>query len=361
MSLVVMSILLGSMASAVILAGHALPDSGDPSERMASAVECVDRITRDLVLAEAITLAEPHEIRFEVPDRGHDPAGPEKIIFAWSGTAGDPLTTTYNSGPEVTLCADVHEFSLEYTRCSGTLTTAPRIALVAGSTSPASAGDTARQALMESWGFTVQMVASTEPQVVLDDWFADADVIYLSATIDAGDLATMDFNPGLGVITESVDLYDDLGLSFGAQATIGNDSIWVVDDTHEITSGLGTGTVPVFEYVQQQGYTTGELAPGARILSQWPGYEPSTVVVETGEALYGGASANGRRVGLCWGDAAFDVTALTREGRRYLRRAIVWAAAPADFGTVGIELQVGSDPVARIETEVQLLNAPQEQ
>ncbi|MFH0980185.1 MAG: type II secretion system protein, partial [Planctomycetota bacterium] len=120
-SMAIMTILGLAMASAVLIASHALPKEDDPSERTAAAVEASEALAGDLVTAITITQAGPNVIEFIVPDRGHGAAGPETIRYAWSGTPGDPLTWQYNGGAAITIAEPVEAFSLAYTTEAGAL------------------------------------------------------------------------------------------------------------------------------------------------------------------------------------------------------------------------------------------------
>lgn len=357
-SMAIMTILLGSMASALLIATHALPDEESSARNVAEAIELVDQIAADLSLATTVIRSDPHVVRFTVPDRGHGDAGPETVRYAWSGTPGDPLTHRYNASDDIELCEDVHEFSLDYAKTPAELQGAPRVLLVVDNAAAPNDQELAKQALMESWGFSVRMITEAAAGTNWDARIKDSDVVYISETVRSNEILDMPMNPGVGVVTEQHRLYDDLGISEGAHTMYGNDRFWIVDDTHEITGGLGIGDTPIFDFFQKQVYSSGALAGGAHVLSRWPGYEPTTVVLEVGGELYGGGTACGRRVGMPWGDSSFDVNGLRAEGRQVMRRAIVWAAAPVVYSSVQITLQIGSDPASRIRAQAELLNTP---
>jgi prepilin-type N-terminal cleavage/methylation domain-containing protein len=359
-SLTIMSILLGSMASAVILAGHAIPDGDDPIDRTALAVDAVDQIARDLVLADPITQAATHEVRFYVPDRGHGVSGAEKIIYHWSGTAGDPLLRSYNSAAYVAVCEGVHDFSLEYIREATPLLHTPRVLLVIRDDGTPTADESARQALIESWGFTVQLLGADASPGTFVTRYEDSDVMYVCETVSSTEMLAQDFNPGVGVVNEEQNLYDEYGLAQGTHAFLISDEIWVTNGSHPITAGIATGGVTIFDFAQEQVSVQGALAPGAQVITKSSGSHMTTVVLDAGAELYAGGRALRRRVGLAWGTNTFDFSLVNDTGARYMRQAIAWAAAPAAIGTVRITLQVGSDPGDRVETEVQLLNKPEE-
>ena len=106
--------------------------------------------------------------------------------------------------------------------------------------------------------------------------------------------------------------------------------------------------------------TPGQLAPGLQVLAEAGGLA-ELAVLDVGAKNYGGGTAKGRRVKLPWGEAEFDINSLNANGETIMRRAIVWAAAPVrGISGVRITLQVGSDPSGRVDTQVQLLNVPEE-
>ncbi len=356
----IMAILATGMVSAVLIATHALPDDEDLSERTAAAVEAVERISRDLALATSVITADPNVVQFTVPDRGHGAAGPETIRYAWSGTPGDPLEHQYNGGPVLTLCEDVHDFSLEYTRKAMPLSHTPRVLLIVADDVVLTAQDRAKLELMESWGFTVQLCDDDDTIETMEATYAMSDVVYISEEVSGSKLVSKVSNVGWNIVNEEEGLVDDLGIAHdGGLDTY--DGIVVTDDSHEITAGFSMGDLSICQSYQDLWDTTGQLAPGARVLANTGGGGPGLVVVEVEGQLLGGYPAKARQVKLPWGRYDFDITKLTSAGEKIMRRAIVWAAAPVGVSGVKITLQVGSDPSARVETQVQLLNLPEEQ
>ena len=95
-SVAIMAVLVGGMASAILIAGHALPDDENPSEKLVKATNIVDRIAGELLYATSIAEVTANAVTFTVADRNHGDPGPETIRYDWSGTAGDPLSRQYN-------------------------------------------------------------------------------------------------------------------------------------------------------------------------------------------------------------------------------------------------------------------------
>ena len=112
-SLAIMTILVGGMGSAVMIASQAIDDGTSRSSRITEAREALDRITADAAVALSVTERTASAIAFTVPDRSGDGL-PETLRYAWSGVAGDPLTCEYNGGSPVTIADDVHQFDLTY-------------------------------------------------------------------------------------------------------------------------------------------------------------------------------------------------------------------------------------------------------
>ena len=113
MSLAVTVVLVGGIASAMVIATRALPSSESPIDDLVSGEDAVEQIAGELNYALSFTQRTANTVEFTVPDRNSD-ATAETIRYAWSGTAGDPLTRQYNGGTAVTVADNVHEFSLSY-------------------------------------------------------------------------------------------------------------------------------------------------------------------------------------------------------------------------------------------------------
>jgi prepilin-type N-terminal cleavage/methylation domain-containing protein len=110
----IMGILMTGLASAVLIATHALPDDESPSRAASESATVADQLAEELASAVWIIEHTPTAVTFTVADRDNDGAA-ERIRYAWSGTAGDPLTRQYNGGTVLDMLADVHEFDLAYT------------------------------------------------------------------------------------------------------------------------------------------------------------------------------------------------------------------------------------------------------
>lgn len=110
-SLVIVSILMVGMGGALLMSSQALPGEDGQAARITAAAEVADQIASELAYAITVTELTPTAITFTVADRDAD-SDPETIRYAWSATAGDPLTRRYNGGTTVTVAENVHGLTL---------------------------------------------------------------------------------------------------------------------------------------------------------------------------------------------------------------------------------------------------------
>jgi prepilin-type N-terminal cleavage/methylation domain-containing protein len=112
-SLTIMTTIAAALGSTIVLASRALgTDSGAASSTVATR-RAVDRMLAELTEANGFSERTSTAITFTVPDRDGDGV-PETIRYAWSGTAGAPLTRQYKGGAPDAVAADVQKFDLTY-------------------------------------------------------------------------------------------------------------------------------------------------------------------------------------------------------------------------------------------------------
>jgi hypothetical protein len=104
--------LVAGLASALYISTQALPPVESVSRQGATASIVLYDFMTDVSLAMSFSERTSNAITFTVPDRDGDSLV-ETIRYAWSGTAGDPLTYEYNGGTAAVLADDVQAFNLD--------------------------------------------------------------------------------------------------------------------------------------------------------------------------------------------------------------------------------------------------------
>jgi prepilin-type N-terminal cleavage/methylation domain-containing protein len=112
-STAILAIVMLACVSVLVVAQRALilNDPGSAPVQAASAREAVDLVTADLRVATSVVQAGPTTAALTVPDRTGD-GTPETLVYAWSGTPGDPLTRSYNGGPAAAILENVQALTL---------------------------------------------------------------------------------------------------------------------------------------------------------------------------------------------------------------------------------------------------------
>lgn len=118
-SMAVATILLAGLTSAVMLAAQALPGKERLADKLLQEARVLDQLVGELQSALFFAERATQAITFTVADRNGD-GSPERIRYAWSGAAGDPLTRQYNGGTVVNVLENVHQFNLGYDLKSAT-------------------------------------------------------------------------------------------------------------------------------------------------------------------------------------------------------------------------------------------------
>lgn len=106
-------VLFGGIASAIMLASHALPDENDAFIAITDSAAISEQISTELYSAITVTERSPTAITFTTADRNLD-NNPESIRYYWSGVPGDPLTRQYNAFPAKVVTSSVFDFNLNY-------------------------------------------------------------------------------------------------------------------------------------------------------------------------------------------------------------------------------------------------------
>ncbi|MGI9258462.1 MAG: LamG domain-containing protein, partial [Gammaproteobacteria bacterium] len=192
--------------------------------------------------------------------------------------------------------------------------------------------ETAKKALIESWGYSVNLIDDAASPTEFVDAFAVNDVVYVSGDVSDASVGNNLLKTSLGVVNEQIALHDELLLSTSA-GTNDFTNISVIDNAHDITTGFSTGWLTVTTANQPLNALEGTLAAGLHNLAEvWingANYDYGLAVVDIGGDLNGGEIAAGRRVQIPWGTAGFDFTTLNGNGQTIMQRAIEWAGEGA--------------------------------
>ncbi len=120
-SLAVAGVLLVGLGSAIVLAAQALPASDRPVDRIVAQRGVLDQLTSELASADYLVETTGTALTYILADRDADGL-PERVRYAWSGTAGDSLTRQLNGGTAQVVLEDVEAFALDYSQHQGTRT-----------------------------------------------------------------------------------------------------------------------------------------------------------------------------------------------------------------------------------------------
>lgn len=356
-----MTILMGALTSAVLVASHSIPERDASRDAAASVADGLGWIDRDLTWAVSIIKYTATEVVFTVPDRGHGASGPETVRYAWSGAAGDPVTRQYNGGKETALIKNVSDFGLTWTQETGPVAAPPKVLLLVANSMGLLPDDAAKKALLEYWGMSVQVVVDVTSLASFQTAAAACDVIYVSEEVNTTTAANLFYNTTRGVVIEPSGAIGAYGFVL-LPLTASDKTITIGDASHFITSVYSGGAaLDITTSNQTLNSNTGLLlAPGARPLATL-GLGVCLAVMDVGATDIAGATTRGRRVALPWGGALlsnFQFSTLTEPGRTLLRRALTWAAAPVTLTRARVRIQTGDAGVVPMETEMRLVNRP---
>ncbi len=210
----------------------------------------------------------------------------------------------------------------------------------------------AKKALIEGWGYTVNLIDESDSQANFDAAIAANDVAYIPQDINSSNVGTKLVDAAIGVVNEEGELVDELGFS-ADKIFKSRREIDVVDNSHYITEPFATGLLTFALSDQSVHMLSGGLAPGLQTLGQsfntgslW---EPSLATLDPGDDLSGGGTAAGRRVQLPWGGGTFDINQLTDDGRTIMRRALEWGAGTSSPPALDVLLVVGDPAILTTE------------
>ena len=228
----------------------------------------------------------------------------------------------------------------------------PNLLLVVVNPSSLTTQESAKKALIESWGYTITLIDDDATQATFDTAFTAAQVVYVSAETTNATLGTKLRNAPIGVVNERGPLMPDLGISGNSGQTSARTTINVNNNTHYLTDVWALGLVTITTSSQSLTLLGGQKPPDLLVLADEEPTSSANVmaVLDTGGALYGGGTAPARRVELPWGPVGFDINSLNADGQGLMQRAIEWAEG-ASCGSITPLLLVVSDDAAPTSQE----------
>ncbi|MGB5345039.1 MAG: LamG domain-containing protein, partial [Woeseia sp.] len=252
----------------------------------------------------------------EIVDRPGWASG-NALVIVIDGT-GTRIAESYEGDP-----AGAATLHIEYGGGSGEPPATQKVLFVVGDVSM-TAAEMAHKALLESWGYSVELIDDGASQADFNAAVSSSNVVFLTNDVTASSVGSKLVGATIGVVTSEDNLSDEFGISSGIAWESGT-AVTIDNNSHYITSPFSTGSLTIFSSGESLAYLTGSLAPDLKTLaSSSSGF--GIVALEAGAALYSSGTAAGRRVQLPWGGNGFDPGQLTAEGRTLLRRAIEWGA-----------------------------------
>ena len=179
-----------------------------------------------------------------------------------------------------------------------------------------------KQALFESWGFTVSLIDDSDSAAEFDAALLDTDVVFVTRKVSQGKVDDILVDVTAGIVLEEVDLADELG--FADDLHKDSDTDLVTTNTHYITLPLNNGPHTILTRSRDLVGVDGTTAFDLEMIGSSDAGN-GLVTLDTGDSTLIGTAA-GRRVLLPWGDSGYKVKELTGTGLMLLQRSLEWAA-----------------------------------
>ncbi|NNM24500.1 MAG: prepilin-type N-terminal cleavage/methylation domain-containing protein [Phycisphaerales bacterium] len=337
------TLLVGGLASAILLATRSIDTGVSPVADTRSANDTLDWIETDLAFA---TTAEtsPHELALTVPDRNDADLLPETIVYRWSGIPGDPLLRRYNADPEVTIASAVTDLeffpptrttepsqvppaldpsSWGYFGGDDGILNAAVLMVITDAASP-SLQSVQRQSMLESWSAVVTLISANATKASFDAAIPAADVVYITQECDELEIGNKLRDAPIGVVSEPTRLHDEQGFATTAD-TRSQAAVSIIDTTHDITAGMATGNMTVQDAARKLTRLQDDLAVSLVTLGEVSG-DPALALLESGGIREDSTTSPSRRVNLPFGGSDFDFDLLNANGLALVRRSLEWAS-----------------------------------
>ncbi|MCP4334722.1 MAG: DNRLRE domain-containing protein [Gammaproteobacteria bacterium] len=229
--------------------------------------------------------------------------------------------------------------ALEWSAGNDILNTGPDLLLVVVNPTSLTSQENAKKALIESWGYQVNLIDESDSQANFDAALAANAVVFVTEDASASNVNSKLVNSAIGVVTEEANLSDEFG--FSDSIHWGSGTYLNIDNSHYITQPLAEGLVTILTATESLADLTGSYAPDIQIIGGSVD-GPALAALESGDSITLGRIAAGRRVYLPWGGNSFDINHLNDDGRTILQRSLEWAGGAGCGGTQPLLLVVGN-------------------
>ena len=160
--------------------------------------------------------------------------------------------------------------SIEYSCRCGQVCVAPRssgrILMVVINPTTLVADDAYKQALFESWGYSVSIISDSANQASFDTAMSSVDVVFISETVNAAQVGNKLVDASIGVVNQDGDYNADLGIATGAAWPVAG-AIDVTDTSHYITAPFTSGALDIYNAAMEQLTVSGSGAAGLQSLA----------------------------------------------------------------------------------------------
>lgn len=352
-SLAAAVILMAGMASAVAVSARSLSVADAGNRARADSTDVQRDLLADLQRATGFTERTANAVTFSVPDRTGD-GRPDTLRYAWSGTAGAPLTLQMNSGAVQTVASNVQDFTLSYRTqslvapvvpdespvtsgrllfVSGPAGMAPTFGVSIGGNSSMEMSRDPKISMFQSWGFEVTTITADRSQAEFDAAISKNDLIFLSSDQGVVQAAARIINTPIGIVSENIDLTEPLGFYQGAGSIAGTETV-VGLTGHYIMQGysarqkvrllVGGNMLQAFQNPKAAGLSVLGVVPSTSTIN--------FATLAPGRLRFDGTNSIGRRVQLPWAMTDFNTAWLTADARAMLKASLLWAAGNGSDG-----------------------------
>ena len=256
-------------------------------------------------------------------------AAGRRVKLPWGGNGFDINSLTAEG-------LDIMRRALEWGAGVENSNFSTELLFVVADPSALTSAESAKKTLIESWGYTVNLI---DDDTALADFQAATlvnGVAYVANTAVASSVGSKLFKVEIGVVNANAGLHDDFGFSTVRFVSSTNAPLDTLA-SHYITQPFGGGQVTLYASDQASGGAVGTLAADLDQIGLWSSGALSPlgglVTLEAGAMTSIGENTPARRAQMPWDN--LDVSTLTADGLTILQRSLEWAGgAEIDLGPI---------------------------